>query len=319
MSAATHLDAAHRADVVIIGAGIMGASTAYHLARAGVTDVVVLEAGRIAGGSSGKPLGGVRVQFSDPANIELGLRSLHAYGRFDEELGVDIGLRRVGYLFALRDPADVAPFEAGITLQNELGAVSRVVAPAEATRLCRYLDPSSLVAAAWSPGDGFARPAAAVHGYLDAATALGVSVRTRARVVAIDGAAAGEALVRTADGTRFATPTVVCATGAWAREIGDMVGVALPVEPLRRQIAFTRPCSRCRPPSPSPSTTPRRRTSTARRTAGSCWACPTRPSPSGSTAPSPTPGTPGSARRCRRSPPSSPGCPSSAAGPACTR
>jgi len=115
------------------------------------------------------------------------------------------------------------------------------VAPAEATRLCRYLDPSSLVAAAWSPGDGFARPAAAVHGYLDAATALGVSVRTRARVVAIDGAAAGEALVRTADGTRFATPTVVCATGAWAREIGDMVGVALPVEPLRRQIAFTPP------------------------------------------------------------------------------
>ncbi|HZG91963.1 MAG TPA: FAD-dependent oxidoreductase [Pseudonocardia sp.] len=193
MSAATHLDAAHRADVVIIGAGIMGASTAYHLARAGVTDVVVLEAGRIAGGSSGKPLGGVRVQFSDPANIELGLRSLHAYGRFDEELGVDIGLRRVGYLFALRDPADVAPFEAGITLQNELGAVSRVVAPAEATRLCRYLDPSSLVAAAWSPGDGFARPAAAVHGYLDAATALGVSVRTGARVVAIDGGAAARA------------------------------------------------------------------------------------------------------------------------------
>ena len=234
-------------DVVVIGGGIMGASTAYHLARAGVTDVVVLEAGTIAGGSSGKPLGGVRVQFSDRANIELGLRSLHAYGRFAEDLGVDIGLRRVGYLFAVRDPADVAPFEASIALQNELGAVSRMVTPAEAAALCPHLDASRLVAAVWSPGDGFARPADAVHGYLNAATALGVTVRTGARVVAID-AAQGRALVHTADGTRYASPTVVCTTGAWSRAIGDMVGVPLPVEPLRRQIGFTPML----PPTPSP-------------------------------------------------------------------
>jgi len=229
-----------RTEVVIIGGGIMGASIAYHLARAGVTDVVVLEAGDIAGGSSGKPLGGVRVQFSDRANIELGLRSLHAYGRFGEDLGVDIGLERVGYLFAVRDPADVAPFEASVALQNELGAVSRMVDPAEAATLCPYLDASRLVAASWSPGDGFARPAGAVRGYLGAATGLGVTVRTGARVVGID-AAAGRALVRTADGARYATTAVVCATGAWSQAIGDMVGVALPVEPLRRQIAFTPP------------------------------------------------------------------------------
>jgi sarcosine oxidase, subunit beta len=235
------------AEVVIVGGGIMGASIAYHLARAGVTDVVLLEAGVIAGGSSGKPLGGVRVQFSDRANIELGLRSLHAYGRFTEDVGVDIGLRRVGYLFAVRDPADVAPFEASIALQNELGAVSRMVAPVEAVTLCPYLDASRLVAAAWSPGDGFARPADAVHGYLAAATGLGVTVRTGARVVAIDAAADG-ALVHTADGSRYATAAVVCATGAWSRAVGDMVGVALPVEPLRRQIGFTPPL----PPTPSP-------------------------------------------------------------------
>jgi glycine/D-amino acid oxidase-like deaminating enzyme len=237
---------AHRTEVVIIGGGIMGASIAYHLARAGVTDVVVLEAGDIASGSSGKPLGGVRVQFSDRANIELGLRGLHAYRRFADDLGVDIGLRRVGYLFAVRDPADVAPFAASVALQNELGAVSRMVGPAEAAALCPYLDASRLVAAAWSPGDGFARPADAVRGYLGAATALGITVRTGARVVGIDGTAGG-ALVRTADGTRYAASTVVCATGAWSRAIGDMVGVALPVEPLRRQIAFTPPLS----PAPS--------------------------------------------------------------------
>jgi sarcosine oxidase, subunit beta len=247
MSTVTQLAAAHRTDVVIIGGGIMGASIAYHLARAGVTDVTLLEAGEIASGSSGKPLGGVRVQFSDVANIELGLRSLHAYGRFTEECGVDIGLQRVGYLFAVRDPADVAAFEASIALQNELGAVSRMVRPAEAAALCPYLDESRLVAAAWSPGDGYARPATAVRGYLDAAVGLGVTVRTDARVVAIDRVAVDQALVRTADGTRYASPTVVCATGAWSRAIGDMVGVGLPVEPVRRQIAFTPPLE----PAPS--------------------------------------------------------------------
>jgi sarcosine oxidase subunit beta len=241
MSTITPLAAAHRTEVVIIGGGIMGASVAYHLARAGISDVVLLEAGEIACGSSGKPLGGVRVQFSDRANIELGLRSLHAYGRFAEDVGVDIGLRRVGYLFAVRNRADVAPFEASVALQNELGAVSRMLQPAEAVALCPYLDASSLVAAAWSPGDGFARPADAVRGYLGVAIGLGVTVRTGARVVGIDRTAAGAALVHTADGARYASPTVVCAAGAWSRAIGDMVGVGLPVDPLRRQIGFTPP------------------------------------------------------------------------------
>lgn len=246
MSTSTQLVAGHRAEVVIVGGGIMGASIAYHLARAGITEVIVLESGEIACGSSGKPLGGVRVQFSHRANIELGLRSLHVYGRFAEEIGKDIGLQRVGYLFALRDPADVAPFEASIALQTELGAVSRVVGADAAVALCPYLDASRLVAAAWSPGDGFARPPNAVRGYLDSASALGVTVRTGTRVVGIDRVGAGQALVRTADGHRYLSPAVVCATGAWSRAVGEMVGVLLPVDPLRRQIAFTPPL----PPAP---------------------------------------------------------------------
>jgi len=250
MSTSTQLVAGHRAEVVIVGGGIMGASIAYHLARAGITDVIVLESGEIACGSSGKPLGGVRVQFSHRANIELGLRSLHAYGRFAEEIGKDIGLQRVGYLFALRDPADVAPFEASIALQTELGAVSRVVDADAAVALCPYLDASRLVAAAWSPGDGFARPADAVRGYLDSASALGVTVRTGTRVVGIERVGAGQALVRTADGHRYLSPAVVCATGAWSRAVGEMVGVRLPVDPLRRQIASTPPLQPAPPPGP---------------------------------------------------------------------
>ena len=78
---------AHRRDVVIVGGGIMGTSTAYQLARAGVTDVTVLESAELGGGSSAKPLGGVRALFSDAANIALGSRSLEAFRRFDTEVG----------------------------------------------------------------------------------------------------------------------------------------------------------------------------------------------------------------------------------------
>src|SRR5688572_24461188 len=112
------------ATVVIIGGGIMGSSTAFYLARAGTRGIVVLEADELASGSSGKPLGGVRAQFSDQANIELGARSLAAFRHFAEVFGVDIGYQQVGYLFLLRDDADVARYQASIELQNALGVDS---------------------------------------------------------------------------------------------------------------------------------------------------------------------------------------------------
>ncbi len=230
-----------RSDVVIIGGGVMGASTAYHLARAGVTDVVLLEAGEVASGSSGKPLGGVRAQFSDPTNIALGLRSLQAFRRFDDELGVDIGLEQVGYLFAISNRADLAAFSASLALQNRMGAPGELVDPARAVALCPYLSQEDLLAAAWSPEAGFARPAAVVHGLVDAAAARGVRVRTGTAVTAIESPGDGTAVVRTADGDRYVTSTVVCTAGAWSGRLAAQVDVDLPIEPVRRQIAFTPP------------------------------------------------------------------------------
>jgi sarcosine oxidase subunit beta len=233
---------AHGCDVVIVGGGIMGTSTAYQLARAGVTNVTVLESAELGGGSSAKPLGGVRAVFSDAANIALGARSLEAFRRFETEVGVDIGLQQVGYLFAIRDANDIPGFENSVALQNSMGVPSRLIASAEAVQHCRYLSGSDVVAAVWSPGDGFARPADAVHGYAAVAAELGVQIRTHTAVTAIETAADGQALVHTSDGS-YLTPTVICTAGAWSREIGAMVGVGLPIEPLRRQIAFTSPLS----------------------------------------------------------------------------
>jgi sarcosine oxidase subunit beta len=253
------------ADVVIVGGGVMGASIAFHLTAAAVTDVLLLEANELGSGSSGKPLGGVRAQFSSPANVLLGARSLAAYRRFGLVPGAEIGLHQVGYLFLLRTRQDVSDFEASVAMQNDLGVPSRMISAEEARRLNPYLaaeppteppselaggpaldDRDDVLAAAYSPQDGYAHPAAVVHGYAEAAVRRGARIRTGTRVTGIDVAAGQASVVHTQAGP-IAARTVVCAAGAWSAGIGAMVGVDLPVQPLRRQIAFTAPIAP-RPP-----------------------------------------------------------------------
>jgi sarcosine oxidase subunit beta len=100
-----------RASVIIVGGGVIGTSIAFHLAEAGVTDVLLLDRGELGGGSTCRAAGGVRAQFSDELNIALGARSLAAFARFGERPGQEIDLHRVGYLFLLSTPEQVAAFE----------------------------------------------------------------------------------------------------------------------------------------------------------------------------------------------------------------
>src|SRR6516165_2559753 len=107
------------ADVVIIGGGIMGASTAYHLAKRGYRDVLLVESGEMFGlGSTGLNAGGVRYQFATAVNIELSKLSIGMMERFAEEMGQPIGLRRCGYLFLLDDAHDLEQFTRNVALQN---------------------------------------------------------------------------------------------------------------------------------------------------------------------------------------------------------
>lgn len=230
------------ARVVIIGGGIMGTSIAYHLAEAGVDGIAVVESNTLGSGSSGKPIGGVRAQFSDPTNIELGLRSLESYRRFAERPGADIGLEQVGYLFLLTDEAQLEGFASNLTIQHEFGIPSRMITADEVHELCPYVPASSVIAGSFCAIDGHARPWRAVAGYSDAARALGVRFLTNTEVTEIVMDGTEITAVETSAGT-IRTASVICSAGAWSPRIGAMVGLDLPITPLKRQIAFTQPGS----------------------------------------------------------------------------
>ncbi|HET8600666.1 MAG TPA: FAD-binding oxidoreductase [Segeticoccus sp.] len=227
-----------RANVVVIGGGVMGVSAAFHLAEAGVGDVVLLEKNALGSGSTCKAAGGVRAQFSDRLNIELGQRSLEAFARFRQRPGQEIDLHQVGYLFLLDDPNAVAAFEQNVALQNELGVPSRMLSPEEAQRRAPLVNTEGLLAATYSPADGHCTPESVVLGYATGARRHGARIVTGCAAVGVETVGERITAVRT-DRGRIETDTVICAAGAWSREVGDWAGVDLPVTPLRRQVLIT--------------------------------------------------------------------------------
>jgi len=228
------------ASVVVIGGGVIGTSIGFHLAEAGVRDIVLLERGELGSGSTSRAAGGVRAMFSDELNIRLGQRSLDAFSQFSTRPGQEIDLHRVGYLFLLSDPADLALFEASVELQNELGVRSRMIDTDEVERLSPGVATSDLIAGAFSPDDGYCSPESVVAGYAAGARSLGVAIECDCEVIGIERTGSRIEAVATTHGT-VRTNAVICAAGAWSSGIGAMAGVALPVTPLRRQVMVTEP------------------------------------------------------------------------------
>lgn len=229
------------ADVVIIGGGVMGASTAYHLAKRGCTNIVLLEREPFFGtGATGKNAGGIRHQFATEINIRLSLKSIAMLERFEEEPGYPIDLRFCGYLFLLTRQEDVEAFRRHVALQHHLGVMTEWLTHEEVARRLPQVRTDDVLAGTFYDRDGLADPAGVTQGYINGARRLGAKLFTDAEVtgIVVEGGRVRGVHSQLGD---IATPVVVNAAGPWAALVGRMAGVDIPVQPIRRQILVTTP------------------------------------------------------------------------------
>jgi sarcosine oxidase subunit beta len=235
----------------------MGASTAYHLAERGGVSVTLLEKDEQFGqGSTGLCAGGIRHQFSTEVNIRLSIASIQMMERFPEEIGQEIGLNLVGYLFILDDDRDMAKFKQNVALQNSLGIESRVLSVEDIQQRVPLLNLEGVVGGTICERDGLADPNSIVQGYINAARRLDQAVGAaplhllnEAPVTDVRVANGKIEAVVTPEG-EIATETIVITAGAWSGQIGQMIGVDIPIVPVRRQIAVTTPIPELPPDFP---------------------------------------------------------------------
>ncbi len=238
------------AQVVVIGGGVMGASTAYHLALRGCTDVVLLEKETFFGqGATGRCAGGIRYQFSTEINVRLSQISLPMLDRFEEELDQPIDLKWVGYMLLASTEENEIEFRRNIALQNRLGVGSEWLSAEEVAALVPLIDRQGIIGAAWHAGDGLADPNSVVQGYINGARRLGASLLGDVEVIGIRTEDRRTVGVETPQGT-ISTHHVVNAAGPWAGLIGEMAGLRIPVVPVRRQIVVTTPLAQLPPDFP---------------------------------------------------------------------
>jgi FAD-dependent oxidoreductase domain-containing protein 1 len=230
-------------DVVIVGGGVMGCASAYHLlTREPGLDVVVVERDpTYEFASTPRSAGGVRQQFSLRENVAMSRYGLDFYKNFAGHVAVDgdapdVGLRQQGYLFLFTDNQRDTVVAVN-AMQRDLGAVNELLEPPDIARRFPSLDLDGVALGSFGPEDGWMDPHAILQGFRKKAAALGArhvtgNVRAftvednRARAVILD------------DGRRIAADHVVCAAGAWSAPLLETAGIAVPVDPVRRMVFY---------------------------------------------------------------------------------
>ncbi|HTR53588.1 MAG TPA: FAD-binding oxidoreductase [Kofleriaceae bacterium] len=229
-----------RAEIAIVGGGVMGLSIAYHLAHNDLTDVVVLERGYLAEGASGRNGGGVRQQWSTELTIRLMQDSVELCRRFAVDLGVNVWFRQGGYLFLARSAKEVARLEKNIALQNRCGVPTKMLEPRAAQEIVPELDLTGIVGASYNSTDGILFPWPFLWGYARQAAAYGVRIFTQTPVTALAREPGGGYTLDTPRG-RIHARRVIDACGAWSPKLAEMIGVTIPTWPIRHEICSSEP------------------------------------------------------------------------------
>lgn len=227
-----------RYQVVVIGGGANGLGVAWRLAKAGMTDVLVLEKGYLLAGASGRNGGGIRAQWGTRDNLVLARDSLPRFRAMSRELGFNVWFRQGGYLFLAHTDEKADTMRDVVRFHNAHGVKSRVVTPGEAHVLAPEVNLDGVVAASYHPGDGIIFPWAVVFGLARACVQLGVDVRTFTSATGFEKKAGRITAVHTTRGT-VACDHVVNAAGCWSREVAAQAGVQLPNTPVRHEILVT--------------------------------------------------------------------------------
>lgn len=227
-------------DVLIIGAGIVGAACAFRLSEQGLRVGLLEAADAPAMGSTGKSAAGVRVQFSTEANVRLSLQSIEEYRDFPQLYGQDVDYRPVGYLLLVPE-SDWQPHHAAVEVQRRVGAPVEVLTPQEAQRIVQF-HTAGLHSATYGPMDGVVDPHGVTMAYLGMARERGAELHVATEMQAAE-RAGGVWRVSTNRGV-FEAPTVLNAAGPWARVVGERAGLSVPVDPYRRMVFVTGPLRR---------------------------------------------------------------------------
>jgi sarcosine oxidase subunit beta len=232
------------ASVAIVGGGVIGASVAYHLARRGWRDVVVLEREPAPGrGSTARATGGFRAQYGTAINVRLSLLARERLRAFHDETGGDAGYDPCGYLWLAADGDELAQLREGQAVQHAQGLPEATMVDATgALELNPALAADDIAGAAFCPTDGYIRPLGILEGYLAAAMRLGVRMESGVTVTGVERGPGGAIATLLTSAGPIGVGAVVNAAGAWAGDLARFAGVELPIEPLRRQVAITAPC-----------------------------------------------------------------------------
>ncbi len=238
------------ADIVIVGGGVIGMSTAYHLAASGQPNILLLEREDFFGaGATGRCAGGIRYQFATEVNIRLSQESLPMLARFEREHGQAIDHQECGYMFLLKEERDLNLFRRNVALQHRLGVQTEWLEGDEVRRRLPIMELEDIQAGTFHAKDGLADPNGVVMGYLRSARSLGVDARTGVNVEGLQIRGNRITGVDTKLG-QVAAPIVVNAAGPWARPLGTLAGVEIPVSPVRRQMVTTTPLPEVPPDLP---------------------------------------------------------------------